>query len=120
MAAPPPLGQLQGPLPGTLHRTWPGKARSARSTCKDAMRSTILSGLHPTAELPAGKLRTHSLRRLPGVKLSLPSGASADSPAQEPTSQRYRVMVLLCTLSFLTYFDRVCIVRAQPLIQKEL
>jgi hypothetical protein len=35
------------------------------------------------------------------------------SSLSEPTHQRYGVMGFLCTLSFLTYFDRVCIVRAQ-------
>jgi MFS transporter, ACS family, glucarate transporter len=39
---------------------------------------------------------------------------------EQPTWVRYRVMVFLCALSFLTYFDRVCIVRAQQDIQKDL
>lgn len=33
---------------------------------------------------------------------------------------RYRVMGFLCVLSFLTYFDRICIMRVQPEIQAEL
>lgn len=33
---------------------------------------------------------------------------------------RYRVMAFLLVLSFITYFDRVCIVRVQQNIQKEL
>jgi ACS family glucarate transporter-like MFS transporter len=49
-----------------------------------------------------------------------------DSPSsfrplgKSPTRQRYVVMAFLCVLSFLTYFDRVCIVRAQEPIQKSL
>lgn len=37
-----------------------------------------------------------------------------------PTNVRYRVMAFLLALSFLTYFDRVCIVRVQREIQTEL
>lgn len=33
---------------------------------------------------------------------------------------RYQVMLFLLALSFLTYFDRVCIVRVQQVMQKEL
>ena len=36
------------------------------------------------------------------------------------THVRYAVMAFLCVLSFLTYFDRVCIVRAQSDIQNDL
>ncbi len=36
------------------------------------------------------------------------------------TRVRYGVMGFLCALSFLTYFDRVCIVRAQKVIQHDL
>jgi MFS family permease len=39
---------------------------------------------------------------------------------ERPTRQRYAVMTFLCVLSFLTYFDRVCIVRAQEVIQHDL
>ena len=39
---------------------------------------------------------------------------------EEPTRVRYRVMGFLGALSFLTYFDRVCIVRAQADIQNDL
>ena len=39
---------------------------------------------------------------------------------QRPTRVRYRVMGMLCTLSFLTYFDRVCIMRAAEDIQADL
>ena len=41
-------------------------------------------------------------------------------PAERPTRVRYRVMAMLCALSFLTYFDRFCIVRAQGDIQRDL
>ena len=37
-----------------------------------------------------------------------------------PTRIRYRVMAFLLALSFLTYFDRVCIMRVQADIQAEL
>ncbi|MDB5322598.1 MAG: sauU 2, partial [Phycisphaerales bacterium] len=37
-----------------------------------------------------------------------------------PSRTRYGVMAFLCVLSFLTYFDRVCIVRAQGDIQSDL
>jgi MFS transporter, ACS family, glucarate transporter len=37
-----------------------------------------------------------------------------------PTRRRYVVMAFLCVLAFLTYFDRVCIVRAQEMIQGDL
>lgn len=37
-----------------------------------------------------------------------------------PTRVRFIVMAFLCGLSFLTYFDRVCIVRAQRDIQSDL
>ena len=37
-----------------------------------------------------------------------------------PSRTRYGVMAFLCVLSFLTYFDRVCIVRVQEDIQREL
>jgi MFS family permease len=39
---------------------------------------------------------------------------------QQPTRVRLKVMVFLCVLSFLTYYDRQCIVRAQDTIQKAL
>jgi MFS family permease len=37
-----------------------------------------------------------------------------------PTRRRYVVMAFLCALAFLTYFDRVCIMRAQEDIQRDL
>ena len=36
------------------------------------------------------------------------------------TRRRYVVMVFLCVLSFLTYFDRICIMRAQESIKSDL
>ena len=33
---------------------------------------------------------------------------------------RYKVMGFLCALSFLTYYDRFCIMRAQEQIQEDL
>ncbi len=38
----------------------------------------------------------------------------------KPTRVRYGVMAFLCALSFLTYYDRVCIMRAQQDIQRDL
>lgn len=46
--------------------------------------------------------------------------AAGVNTASTPTRMRYRVMTFLCVLSFLTYFDRVCIVRAQQDIQRDL
>jgi MFS family permease len=43
--------------------------------------------------------------------------ASIDS---RPTRVRYQVMAFICVLSFLTYYDRQCIVRAQESIQTAL
>ena len=40
--------------------------------------------------------------------------------APHPTRVRYQVMAFLCVLSFLTYFDRVCVMRARPDIKAEL
>ena len=47
-----------------------------------------------------------------------PTTTSVDPP--RPTRVRYRVMGFLCVLSFLTYFDRVCIMRAQVDIKRDL
>jgi ACS family glucarate transporter-like MFS transporter len=52
------------------------------------------------------------------VNSSLPTGP--ESHQASPTDERYKVMGFLCTLSFLTYFDRVCIVRAQEDIKLSL
>jgi ACS family glucarate transporter-like MFS transporter len=38
----------------------------------------------------------------------------------KPTRVRYGVMAFLCALSFLTYYDRVCMMRAQGDVQKDL
>src|SRR2546421_7133409 len=52
--------------------------------------------------------------------------ASADRPSssqyriQRPTRVRYVVMGFLCVLAFLTYFDRVCIMRATGDIEHDL
>lgn len=40
--------------------------------------------------------------------------------SEKPTNVRWTVMLFLCALSFLTYYDRVCIVRAQQDIQRDL
>lgn len=40
--------------------------------------------------------------------------------SQRPSRQRYVVMAFLCALAFLTYFDRVCIMRAHEDIQRDL
>jgi MFS family permease len=41
-------------------------------------------------------------------------------PQENPTRIRFGVMAFLCILSFLTYYDRVCIVRAQEDVQSSL
>jgi len=53
---------------------------------------------------------------------TLPAQVSerAGVSAEPPTWVRYRVMALLCALAFLTYLDRVCIMRAQVDIQHDL
>jgi MFS family permease len=43
-----------------------------------------------------------------------------DPTQDRPTRVRYRMMAFLCVLSFLTYFDRVCIMRAQEDIKADL
>ena len=45
---------------------------------------------------------------------------SSKAVCQRPSRVRYGVMGFLLTLSFLTYFDRVCIVRVQEEIQHDL
>jgi MFS family permease len=39
---------------------------------------------------------------------------------EQPTRVRWKVLAFLCVLSFLTYYDRQCIVRAQETIQESL
>src|SRR5947208_4937654 len=51
----------------------------------------------------------------------MPTQHSALSTQHSGASRvRYRVMAFLLALSFLTYFDRVCIVRVQREIQADL
>src|SRR5687767_10158891 len=40
--------------------------------------------------------------------------ATPTSPDQKSTHVRFTVLAFLCVLSFLTYYDRQCLVRAQP------
>lgn len=47
-------------------------------------------------------------------------GVGPTISSERPTLVRYRVMAFLCVLSFLTYYDRQCIVRAQEDIQSSL
>lgn len=49
-------------------------------------------------------------------------GFEADGSATRgrATRRRYLVMAFLCVLSFLTYFDRICIMRAQEGIKRDL
>ena len=44
----------------------------------------------------------------------------AAAEGERPTRVRYQVMAFLCVLSFLTYYDRVCIMQAQNDIQRDL
>jgi MFS family permease len=49
--------------------------------------------------------------------------AAVNSPAfpgEAPTRRRYVVLAFLCVLSFLTYFDRIFLMRAQGDIQRDL
>jgi MFS family permease len=45
---------------------------------------------------------------------------STNGAAQRPTRRRHVVLTFLCALSFLTYFDRVCLMRAQSDVQRDL
>lgn len=49
-----------------------------------------------------------------------PRPNTSDPAGALPTRRRYVVLAFLCVLSFLTYFDRVCIMRAQADVQKDL
>jgi MFS family permease len=53
---------------------------------------------------------------------TVPEQQTPPAPEKDegPTHVRYRVMAFLCVLSFLTYFDRVCIMRAQGEIRRDL
>lgn len=51
---------------------------------------------------------------------ALDAGDTPGRAAERPTHRRYVVMAFLCALAFLTYFDRICISRAQEDIQKDL
>ena len=59
-----------------------------------------------------------------GASLNSPEATSPTSANardnRHPTRVRYIVLAFLCAISFLTYFDRVCIVRAQADIQHDL
>lgn len=48
-----------------------------------------------------------------------PNHATAEG-SERPTMARHGVMGFLCVLAFITYFDRVCIARARPEIQRDL
>jgi MFS family permease len=52
--------------------------------------------------------------------IPLAARATPEPPAPPASRVRYRVMAFLCVLSFLTYFDRVCIMRARPDIKSDL
>jgi MFS family permease len=60
------------------------------------------------------------------MSIATPSAPPVTAPepappdAAEPTTVRYRVMAFLCVLSFLTYFDRVCMMRAQVDVRRDL
>src|SRR5882672_9962623 len=42
------------------------------------------------------------------------------NPPASPTRYRYWVLVVLCSLAFLTYLDRICIMRVQGDIERDL
>jgi ACS family glucarate transporter-like MFS transporter len=56
------------------------------------------------------------------VRRRIVSGLGAPSGAMggRPTRVRYAVLVWLCSLSFLTYLDRICIMRVQGEIERDL
>jgi MFS family permease len=49
-----------------------------------------------------------------------PPGPQSPTPGARPTHARFVVLTFLCVLSFLTYYDRICIARAQKEIQADL
>src|SRR6185295_18888003 len=40
--------------------------------------------------------------------------------ASAPTRYRFRVLAVLCSLAFLTYLDRICIMRGQGELERDL
>jgi MFS family permease len=46
--------------------------------------------------------------------------ATPTNPGEKSTHVRFTVLVFLCVLSFLTYYDRQCLVRAQPDMERSL
>src|SRR5947208_12109184 len=43
-----------------------------------------------------------------------------NSPNPRPTRYRFWVLAVLCSLAFLTYLDRICIMRVQGDIERDL
>src|SRR5207237_6784885 len=41
-------------------------------------------------------------------------------PSSKPTYYRFLVLAVLCSLAFLTYLDRICIMRVQGDIERDL
>jgi MFS transporter, ACS family, glucarate transporter len=49
-----------------------------------------------------------------------PAGGVQRTMQKKPTSVRYLVLAVLCSLAFLTYLDRICIMRVQGEIERDL
>src|SRR4051812_46037024 len=85
-----------------------GRRRRPRDLAYSAIRATLRRTTGPSIRM-AGVGRSGTM-----------GGALYGTSAQRPTRVRYPVMAFLCALSFLTYFDRVCISRAQGDIHRDL
>src|SRR4051794_6731286 len=72
---------------------------------------------------PASEIAATASATVPAA-VGVPGAAAEplDHPTSpgRPTHVRFGVMAFLCALSFLTYFDRVCIMRASADIQRDL
>lgn len=90
--------------------------------CRSRPKAAILFACYRRALSPAAAESRRNLRKRKPSLSNHSSASLSDSILgnQRPTRQRYIVMTFLCVLSFLTYFDRACIVRAQEDIQLDL
>jgi ACS family glucarate transporter-like MFS transporter len=52
--------------------------------------------------------------------MSTGSGSSAHGSPERPSAVRYWVLAMLCSLAFLTYLDRICVMRVQGEIERDL
>src|ERR1700681_2420706 len=60
------------------------------------------------------------LKQLPPPASGFMSVQTDPAPIARPTLVRYKVLAWACSLSMLTYIDRVCIKQVEPDISREL